>query len=830
MRKLFAWRSFVMIFCMVMTASLWSCNDEDVENSMPFIAVPENQDTLTLVKEGGESVLEILSNREWSIKVPAAAEEWLSVSPDKGENNGKVTILTTQNGGGARSAELTLSIGISSTKVLVVQKGESGAAGTEALYQENCGTSVEKNESDKWPYADQYTGWEKGGSLDQSGVTYNGKSANVSNSGNAFKPAEGSSLSGAPYVGMNSSSAIFNINNINVTGKTNFTFKFGAIFQSAYPIEFGQINVGDFKLEASVDGKTWAPLTYTLAVEDGAHWYMGTAEFKVAEGTTALSIRFSTPNVQQNQGYRFDDFKLFEGGNGELIEGGSGETPEQGDNYTTIAELVKKITTEKTDIGNYKVKGIVVTDMTNKNFSAGGFSIQTEGATTAGNGILVFKYKENFEVLGLKVGDEVEIDLSAAQLQAFKGAGAAAEAPACNELIVPGTDCIKKTGKTVEIAPVTITADQIADFQSMYVQIENAQAKNSDVATWEGKAFDFAANGKDFPVYISKNATIVGQPFLTGKGTIKGLAYVYGGSKTANSMAQLVPRDYSDVSGLTGGEVVALSFGTPSVSGAMTVGKEVSGVKISIPYFNAKGTEKYTVSATVAGVNGLNVAGGEKTLNAGNGTIELDVTGTPDVEGEVIFTINGIDGLTDNTVAASVKGEVVAQSNSADFNTLEVSSGYKSSQTTAAGWIVENCAVQSGGDSVNINAAMFPFIGTTADRAVCLNGKTSTIGVVKSPILKGGCGELRFNYGHAFGEKNGVDLKIEIKQGGNVVKTLSLKKENADVQKLTKYEFVEAVNVAGDFEVVITNNAPTQSGSNKDRVSIWNLTWTSYSK
>ena len=168
MRKLFAWRSFVMIFCMVMTASLWSCNDEDVENNMPFIAVPENQDTLTLVKEGGESVLEILSNREWSIKVPAAAEEWLSVSPDKGENNGKVTILTTQNGGGARSAELTLSIGISSTKVLVVQEGESGAAGTEALYQENCGTSVEKD-GKYWPYVDQYTGWEKGGSLDQSG-------------------------------------------------------------------------------------------------------------------------------------------------------------------------------------------------------------------------------------------------------------------------------------------------------------------------------------------------------------------------------------------------------------------------------------------------------------------------------------------------------------------------------------------------------------------------------------------------------------------------------------------------------------------------------------
>lgn len=617
MKKLFAWRSFVMIFCMVMTASLWSCNDEDVENNMPFIAVPENQDTLTLVKEGGESVLEILSNREWSIKVPAAAEEWLSVSPDKGENNGKVTILTTQNGGGARSAELTLSIGISSTKVLVVQKGESGAAGTEALYQENCGASVEKNENNKWPYADKYTGWEKGGSLDQSGVTYNGKSANVSNSGNAFKPAEGSSLSGAPYVGMNSSSAIFNINNINVTGKTNFTFKFGAIFQSAYPIEFGQINVGDFKLEASVDGKTWAPLTYALAVEDGAHWYMGTAEFKVTEGTTALSIRFSTPNVQQNQGYRFDDFKLFEGGNGELIEGGSGQ-PEQPEDADGVVENYPKdaVTTFAEDFAT-AIKG--------KAFESnlwGFYSSDSEWKTDA-----KFGWKGN------TFNDDKYIDCA------------------------PFSSALDEVIAYAIMAPFNVkdASAKILDFELAwyYKTADNTKleivastdfAGNVNKATWKVlKDCSFASDAPmnkwvKYSIDLSKDYAGTSKVYI---------AFRYTGKSNTYRLDHVS----------FGGGDIALSFGTPSVSGAMTVGKEVSGVKISIPYFNAKGTEKYTVSATVAGINGLNVAGGEKTLNAGNGTIELDVTGTPDAEGEATFTINGIDGLTDNTVAAMVKGE-----------------------------------------------------------------------------------------------------------------------------------------------------------------------------
>jgi hypothetical protein len=47
------------------------------------------------------------------------------------------------------------------------------------------------------------------------------------------------------------------------------------------------------------------------------------------------------------------------------------------------------------------------------------------------------------------------------------------------------------------------------------------------------------------------------------------------------------------------------------------------------------------------------------------------------------------------------------------------------------------------------------------------------------------------------------------------------------VQK-TMYEGSIEVNVSGTFKLKFTNLCPSNnSSSNKDRVSIWNLTWTS---
>ena len=112
-------------------------------------------------------------------------------------------------------------------------------------------------------------------------------------------------------------------------------------------------------------------------------------------------------------------------------------------------------------------------------------------------------------------------------------------------------------------------------------------------------------------------------------------------------------------------------------------------------------------------------------------------------------------------------------------------------------------------------------------KAVCINGKTSASGVLESPELTGGCGVLSFNYGNMFSEANGVSFKVEVIQNGSVVKELTFTKDNASVPQKTKLEGSLDVNVSGTFKLKFTNMSPTNSTKNKDRVSIWNLTWTS---
>ena len=159
-----------------------------------------------------------------------------------------------------------------------------------------------------------------------------------------------------------------------------------------------------------------------------------------------------------------------------------------------------------------------------------------------------------------------------------------------------------------------------------------------------------------------------------------------------------------------------------------------------------------------------------------------------------------------------------------DFNTVAANSSY-STRTTTAGWKGTNCAVMQGGTSDN--NPTFTFIGANSNtRAFTMNGKTSAKGKIVSPTLTTGCGKLSLKYGHAFSESNGVDFTITIKQNGNAVQTYKV-----DVNSITQkkaYTWEQDVNVAGDFVIEITNNSPSNSTSNKDRVSIWDIEWTGY--
>jgi hypothetical protein len=159
-----------------------------------------------------------------------------------------------------------------------------------------------------------------------------------------------------------------------------------------------------------------------------------------------------------------------------------------------------------------------------------------------------------------------------------------------------------------------------------------------------------------------------------------------------------------------------------------------------------------------------------------------------------------------------------------DFNTVDWNSSYIARQSTA-GWVGENCAVQGGGPG-DVNPQFNSLLGDdTNARAWVINGKTAAVGKITSPVIATGCGKLTFNYSTTFTEKSGYDFNVDIIQNSAVVKTFNV--VNDDNTKFAKHTFTEEVNVAGEFQIVITNNCPSQnSSSNKDRVSIWDVMWT----
>ena len=170
-------------------------------------------------------------------------------------------------------------------------------------------------------------------------------------------------------------------------------------------------------------------------------------------------------------------------------------------------------------------------------------------------------------------------------------------------------------------------------------------------------------------------------------------------------------------------------------------------------------------------------------------------------------------------------GFKLAPNTRADFETMGTPQGssYKS-YTSTKGWEATNSLLFQGGSSDA--PPTYQFIGfmtgsdTNYAMAPTLNGKTSAVGTLVSPTLKGGMKKLTFKYGAAFSDKN-LAFRVDVKQNGSVVKTWEVNR--SDIVTKTAYTFSENCNVNGDFTIEITNLCPSNSNSNKDRVSIWNL-------
>ena len=160
-----------------------------------------------------------------------------------------------------------------------------------------------------------------------------------------------------------------------------------------------------------------------------------------------------------------------------------------------------------------------------------------------------------------------------------------------------------------------------------------------------------------------------------------------------------------------------------------------------------------------------------------------------------------------------------------DFETMGSATTTLGNYTSTAGWVATNCMLLDGQDGVSPH---FPFIGyalgSTSTYAVAptLTGNTSSVGKIVSPTLKGGMTQLTFKYGYAFSGQV-LAFRVDVKQNGAVVNSWEVRDENVEQKKA--YTFEKDCSINGDFTIEITNLCPSNSASNRDRLSIWNVNW-----
>lgn len=328
------------LFCAALAVTAFSaCSDDDEEggySGMPEITVNGGESVTVAGKlEGGklEQTVEVVSKGDWTLTFKNPGDsQWVTPSAMSGKTGTTQLTFTLGQASGERSAILVLTASstvegfpLTDEATITVVQSDSDVPTGNALYSENCGTKVEKVDG-YWPYVDKFEGWTRGGSLDQKAVTYTGNSASVANSGKVFDPAEDETtvVSGPPYVSMNKSTSVFNINNINIASNTNFTFTFTAAQQINYSngVVLGDMTDETIRFSVSTDGSSYAPVALKVKKVASGYWYLCTAEFKLPAGvsTDKIWVRFDGYAGLENHGLRIDDFKLYEGGNGsELV-------------------------------------------------------------------------------------------------------------------------------------------------------------------------------------------------------------------------------------------------------------------------------------------------------------------------------------------------------------------------------------------------------------------------------------------------------------------------------------------------------------------------------
>ncbi len=151
--------------------------------------------------------------------------------------------------------------------------------------------------------------------------------------------------------------------------------------------------------------------------------------------------------------------------------------------------------------------------------------------------------------------------------------------------------------------------------------------------------------------------------------------------------------------------------------------------------------------------------------------------------------------------------------NKADFDTFNqgYSSNYDNELRSMDGWTSQSCAA----------VEMYP----SRHIAMTLGGKTSSPGELISPLLAGGCKTLTFKYGLLESKLDQLSFKVEVlNEAEEVLWTKDITEPEPVFEQ--GYDFSETVNVPGVFRLRFTNLCPTGSPYHRDRVSLYDMSWT----
>lgn len=745
------------LFCAALAVTAFSaCSDDDEEggySGMPEITVNGGESVTVAGKlEGGklEQTVEVVSKGDWTLTFKNPGDsQWVTPSAMSGKTGTTQLTFTLGQASGERSAILVLTASstvegfpLTDEATITVVQSDSNVPTGNALYSENCGTKVEKVDG-YWPYVDKFEGWTRGGSLDQKAVTYTGNSASVANSGKVFDPAEDETtvVTGPPYVSMNKSTSVFNINDINIASNTNFTFTFTAAQQINYSngVVLGDMTDETIRFSVSTDGSSYAPVALKVKKVASGYWYLCTAEFKLPAGvsTDKIWVRFDGYAGLENHGLRIDDFKLYEGGNGsELV------VPSVDYTKGTVAEAIAAGAGK-----NYEVAATVV-------------AMHTQG---------------------ILIGDASGVML------AFLGE---APAVAVNDAVtVKGTTELRNGVIQFGKEGLSVAKTGTGSYNTPAPEVMDGTAVTAYIATaLENKAvYKYVKYNGEFTVsgnYYNYNVVIAG---TTTKGSV-----AYGKSEWASFNGKPVT-----VEGwLLGGTANYLQTMATSV----TVDSSTPIVKISAPQqFAATSpvaqTLNYTVTNTTAsavtfaieGTNADKFSLGAKTDN----TIVVSAKG--DNTDKTAYTANLVAKVAGATVATvALKQAAPASGDEGPAYLWTLASG---DMTTAGGTVTKgepamewtSSAVgyigwdQNYGKGVQFGSSKKPVNGTYTLSTTAYSGKIAKI-VINASVGSGG------------------DGKLTVKVGGTQIGEITTLVLNA-----TDYTFTPSSPVSGNITIELTN-------------------------